>query len=292
MSGPVVLGGASWNRMIRLDAFPPAEPGTVHACESWEAAGSTGIGKALALTAFGHAPLLHAVLGDDAHGDKVRAFCAARDLSTVIDSSEAPTPHHVNLMDPSGERLSIFAEAGDLDPQIDLARLARPIAAAEAVFVGITPSSVPLLPLVREAPGTVLVDLHDWDGANEWHRPFLARADVVQLSEGRLSDARASMRALGKIAETVVLTRGTKGALILHGGRFTEIPPAPAEMVDTNGAGDVFSVALWDAMRRGLAVAEAGAFAAAAAALSVESHLLVPEHLSREAVAARLAESR
>lgn len=288
MTEALVLGGASWNRILHLDALPAAAPGSLAARESYETAGSTGLGKALALTALGHETLLHATIGDDPDGARIRAFCTSRGLAPLFDIHPAATAAHVNLMDAEGRRLSIFAEPGDPAPPVDTARLAPLIAGARAVFVGITPSTLPLLPAIREAQGEVLVDLHDWDGKNDWHRPFLARADVVQLSDENLSQPDATMRALATGgARIVVLTRGARGALILRDGAVTEIPPAPARMVDTNGAGDVFSAALWSAMGQGAPLSEAGAFAASAAALAVESRELVPETLSHAAVRAR-----
>lgn len=289
MSETLVLGGASWNRILHLDAFPRPVPASIHARSSYETAGSTGIGKALALKALGHEVTLHAALGDDADGARVRGFCSGRGLAALFDVTEAPTAAHVNLMDREGRRLSIFAEAGDPDPVIDTDRVAPLIAAARAVFVGITPSSVPLLPFVREAPGTVLVDLHDWDGENAWHMPFLARADVVQLSDENLPDPGAVLDRLAEAAATVVLTRGRNGAVIRQGERVLEVPPAPAQMVDTNGAGDVFSVALWSALENGAALEPAARFAATAAALAVEDRALVPETLSSAGIQARMA---
>lgn len=292
MSETLVLGGASWNRILHLDALPRPEPASIHARASYETAGSTGIGKALALKALGHDVTLHAALGDDANGARVRDFCTGRGLATVFDITAAPTAAHVNLMDPDGRRISIFAEAGDPDPVIDTARLAPLIAGARAVFVGITPSSGPLLPLVREAPGTVLVDLHDWDGENTWHAPFLARADVVQLSDEHLPDPGAVLDRLAETAQMVVLTRGRAGAVIRQGTRVLEIPSAPAQMVDSNGAGDVFSVALWSAHAAGAGLERAAQFAATAAAIAVEDRALAPETLSRAAVEARMISNK
>lgn len=275
----LVLGGASWNRMVHLDRLPRPGDTTLHATGWYEAAGSTGLGKALGLKALGHDPVLHAALGRDPAAARIEALCAARGVALVADRTAAPSAQHLNLMDPEGGRLSIFLEADDPAPEIDMARLGPLIAAARVIFVGIAPSSLPLLPLVAAAPGEVHVDLHDWDGEAEWQARFLARAESVQLSDENLADPRGLVERLGRMHRNVTLTRGAAGALIHEGGEWVEVASAPARPIDTNGAGDVFAVALWSARTRGLGLSEAGAFAAEAAARATETRDLAPELL-------------
>lgn len=68
----------------------------------------------------------------------------------------------------------------------------------------------------------------------------------------------------------VALTRGAKGATILHGDERLEIPAAPAQEVDPTGAGDVFGLVFGLALASGHSAAEAGRRAALAAARVVE----------------------
>ncbi|MEP7240126.1 MAG: PfkB family carbohydrate kinase, partial [Devosia sp.] len=257
-----VLGGASLNTMIHLDRFPEPRPQTILHTRSRVAAGSTGIGKALALRALGHAPVLHATLGDDAEGAAIRAFLAQRGIAARLDIDPGGTSRHVNLMNAAGERISIFLFNGSPEPPVDTAAMAPAIGAAGTVFLNITASSIPLLPLLDAARAEVWVDLHDWDGANPWYEQFIARADVIQLSDEALAEPRAAMQRLAERARLVVLTRGRHGALALAGGQWLEVPPAPARLVDSNGAGDTFMVALWHAEGLGMSLPEALRFAA------------------------------
>jgi len=68
----------------------------------------------------------------------------------------------------------------------------------------------------------------------------------------------------------VALTRGPRGATILQGDERIEIPAAPANEVDTTGAGDVFGLVLGLALAAGHPAPEAGRRAALAAARLVE----------------------
>lgn len=287
MNTPLVLGGASWNLMIHLDRFPLPQPATIAQSTSHEAAGSTGLGKALALVALGHQPLLHATIGDDAHGRAIREFCAARGVAAQFDIDPGGTSRHVNLMNALGERISIFLFNGSPTPPVDVAGLAPQIAAAETIFLNITQSSVPLLPAVRASAADVWVDLHDYDGINPWHEQFIAEADVIQFSDEQIGDVKPLMRRLVEKARLVLCTQGSDGALGYADGKWTDVPAVPARMVDSNGAGDTFMVAMWHALEQHRPLPDALRFAAAAAAIAVESNELVPPDMDEAAIDAR-----
>lgn len=273
--------------MVHLERFPAPQPATIPQARGHEAAGSTGIGKALALKALGHQPLLHATIGDDEPGRAIRAFCAARGIDAHFDIDPGGTSRHVNLMNALGERISIFLFNGSTAPPVDVADLSPRIIGAETLFLNITQSSVPLLPAVRASHAEVWVDLHDYDGANPWHEQFIAEADVIQLSDEQLGDVRPLMRRLADRARLVVCTRGIDGALAYADGHWHEVPAVPARLCDSNGAGDTFMVALWHALKQERALPDALRFASAAAAIAVESDDLVPSGMDEAAIDAR-----
>lgn len=279
MSNILVLGGVSWNTMIHLEAFPQPHPATIANARSVVAAGSTGMGKALALKALGHEPLLHATLGDDPEGAAIRAFCRRRGIRTQFDIDPGGTSRHVNIMNREGERISIFLFNGSPQPPTDVAAITPAILAAKTVFLNITQSSIPLLPAVRASDASVWVDLHDYDGLNPYHRQFIEAADVLQLSDEAVGDPRELMTRLAAGARLVICTRGSRGAVALADGKWHEVPAVATKLVDSNGAGDTFMVAVWHAMAHGLGLADAMAFAAKCAAVAVASDELVPESL-------------
>jgi sugar/nucleoside kinase (ribokinase family) len=74
-----------------------------------------------------------------------------------------------------------------------------------------------------------------------------ARAMIVNDAEARLlsgeGDAEAAARALAEVCPTVVVTLGSGGA-VCAGGHGLIVQPAPeVPVVDTNGAGDLFTAA-------------------------------------------------
>jgi len=257
--------------------FPEPKPATIHDAKSHTAAGSTGLGKAFTLRALGHDPLLHATIGDDEWGRHIREACAARALATHFDIDPGGTSRHVNIMNAQGERISIFLFNGSARPPVDTAALDPAIAAAKTIFLNITQSSIPLLPLIAASSADIWVDLHDWDGINDYHRRFIAEADVVQFSDESVPDPRPLMEELVQGRRLVICTRGSKGAVALdNAGTWHEEPAIPANVVDSNGAGDAFMVAVWHALDKRGTTAEALRFGATAARLAVESPDLVP----------------
>ncbi len=81
---------------------------------------------------------------------------------------------------------------------------------------------------------------------------------------------------LPKLAEEhggkVIITLGERGAIAWDGGALLQIPPRPAQVVDTTGAGDTFNGALAYALARGWTLKKALLLANDAASLSTERY--------------------
>jgi sugar/nucleoside kinase (ribokinase family) len=75
--------------------------------------------------------------------------------------------------------------------------------------------------------------------------------------------------ALLKIAKTLVITRGSKGALLYDGKQYIEIAAHPVKAIDTNGAGDIFAGAFLYGVSRGLDFETSGRLASLSAATLV-----------------------
>jgi sugar/nucleoside kinase (ribokinase family) len=284
----LVVGGASWNRMIHLPELPGSAPRTMFATRSYEAVGSSGAGKAMNLARLGYRTTLWALLGRDARGDLVRAALAEAGVALVAVDDPLGTMHHVDLMAPDGERISIFAESGTLDLAVDatagaavdhaLGRAALiPLAAeADVVAVSIFEHCRPLLGPLRDAGAQLWVDLHDYDGVNPYHDDFIAAASFLQLSHAALPGWRAfAERHVELGCRAVVCTLGADGAQVATPAGWTVVPAARVDrLVDSNGAGDAFFAGFASGWTQGLDVAACGARGARAAADAVRSEQL------------------
>lgn len=285
--GPVVVvGPASWNTLVRLDALPEARSQTLFASGHHDGLGGTSAGKAVTLAALGVDVRLRTVLGADALGDAVRAALDhPRIALDAVPARDGRTERHVNLMAADGGRVSVYLELPSPGVPVDAA---AGLAGARAAVVDLAELSVPVLAAAREAGVPVWCDVHDDDGAAEFQRPFADGADVLLVSEARLADPAAYLRArVAGGARLAVCTRGARGALALDAGGFWEVGAAPVDaVVDTNGAGDAFLSGLLAATLAGRPNPEALAWASAAGALAVGTESLGAPHASAEAARA------
>jgi sugar/nucleoside kinase (ribokinase family) len=251
-----VVGGAAWNHLVRVPHLP-RDLTTLHATGHRHTVGGTGAGKALHLARLGVRTRLHALLGEDHAGERVRAALADAGVELTWWPDPAGTERHLNLMDPHGERVSIFLDHSSPDPAVPAEDLLEHCRGADAVFVSLVPYARRLLPLLPGHGTPVWADLHDWDGENPYHRDWVRASTHLFLSDVRLPDADRVARTLAEDEaapkELVVLTRGARGATAyLPGEAPLEVPPRPAgEVVDTNGAGDAFGVGVAWARDRG-----------------------------------------
>ncbi|WP_298551492.1 ribokinase [uncultured Parabacteroides sp.] len=84
------------------------------------------------------------------------------------------------------------------------------------------------------------------------------------------SSAGEAARLLSEMGvQHVIITLGSKGALIYSGGKAEMVPALKVEAVDTTAAGDVFNGALTVALSEGRSLKEAARFACKASAISV-----------------------
>ncbi|GIG36747.1 carbohydrate kinase family protein [Cellulomonas pakistanensis] len=294
--GPVVVvGPASWNTVVRVDALPGARSQTLFASGHHDGLGGTSAGKAVTLAALGVDVRLRTVLGADALGDAVRdALAHPRIALDAVPAADGRTERHVNLVAADGGRVSVYLELPSPGVAVDPA---DGLAGARVAVVDLAELSVPVLAAAREAGVPVWCDVHDDDGVAAFQRPFADAADVLLVSEARLDDPAAYLRArVAGGARLAVCTRGSRGALALDPDGFWEVGAAPvASVVDADGAGDAFLSGLLAATLAGRGTAEALAWASAAGALAVTTESLGAPHATAESVralAARVAVAR
>jgi len=239
----LILGGTTFDHVVTLPELPAPQPQTIHQVPFHEGTGSTGAGKALALTKLAMPVALHTAVGDDEYGRHIQADLRAQGVAAHYVLDPAGTERHINLMDAQGQRISLFITQSSPELAFDFDEVAGLIRASECVVLNIIGYCQQFIPLLRGYPHPIWTDLHDYDGRSSYHQPFIEAAQYIHLSSDNLPDYRAVMkqlRAAGK--KLVVCTHGPAGATLLTAeGQWLEQAAVPAAVLaDSNGAGDNF----------------------------------------------------
>jgi len=274
-----IAGPASWNRLVLLDRLPEPVPHMQFALAEHETIGGTSAGKALGLAAFGHNPVLYALLGADSDGARVADALRAGGV-TLIDAATDATERHLNLMTPAGERVSLYLSApGEASAAVQEGTAASVTAAmcdAEVIVLDLAPEARRLIPQARQTGRPLWTDVHDYDGVAAFQQPFIAAADAVFMNADGMRDPRPFLHSVvAGGASLAVCTLGADGAMgVDASGREHRVPAVPVDVVDTNGAGDAFMAGVLDATLAGADVPEAlEAGAAHAASVLTTRHL-------------------
>lgn len=281
MKNVLVIGGVSYDTLVYLEQFPQPVSQTLFANGN-EAVGSTGAGKAVALTKLGVPTKLQAVLGNDEAGQKIETWLKQQGVKSYYDYDPSGTERHVNLMNAAGGRISIFTQASSQNVAIDEGRFEQLLTEADVIVLNIMSYTKALIPKLVASGKPIWCDLHDYDLGNPYHQAFIEVATHLFLSSDRVPFYRELMQQWHELGKTlVVCTHGGKGATALDNtGTWYKQPAIPTSIVDTNGAGDNFFAGfLWSTLQ-GETTQTAMEYGSICGALAVASRQLAHEHLS------------
>ncbi len=285
-SGVLCSGSIAFDILVRpVDQSQWGTTTFVDAIESH--VGGNGANTSFALAKVGVAVRLLGAVGGDEQGalilEKLRR--AGVDISAVT-RVQAPTATTVVIVNSAGDRkflhrLGASSEAftepvefGSLSQSASLYHLASlfilPRLRAHAAGI-----------LARARASGLMTSLDtNWDAQGRWMRdlePCLPHLDILFMNEdearmvtGSSDPAVAARVVLERGVRTAVMKLGRRGCAIYTNLREIICPAFDVEAKDTTGAGDCFVAGFLAALIRGEEYAEAGRFANAVAALSVQ----------------------
>lgn len=297
--GLVVLGSANLDVVYRVAAIPRAGE-TVLATGESRHPGGKGLNQAVAAARAGAPTAFVACIGNDAAGgDLMDVILEAGIDTSTVRRVDTPTGTALITVQDDGDNAIVVA-AGANATLVGLTDVQRHAVADAAVLVA--QLEVPLEVVVEAAEvarGSGTRFVLNVAPAQSLDDDVLELVDVLVANEHEATTLTAepepmhSARRLLDRVPAVVVTTGASGCVVATRDQEVEhIPAAPAEVVDTTGAGDTFTGVLAAGMASGLSVAEATRRAVVAAAISVERDGAVPSIPSREQVDARLAAYR
>lgn len=238
-----VVGGTSLDTIIQLYSPLKSGPQTAWAKESYHAVGGTGAGKALNLARLGINVTLHTCLGSDPQATDVIAGLSHENIKLLIEKSQSPTEQHTNLMSPNGERISIYTHSPANPKNYDMDAISEVMSKTDIAAISILDYTRPTLALGKKYNKPLWIDLHDYDGKNNYHQEFVDSATVIFVSSDNLPGYREFMEGqIKKGKQLVVCTHGKDGSTALdsHGNWYEQSIIPGYDLIDSNGAGDAY----------------------------------------------------
>ncbi|HET6898015.1 MAG TPA: ribokinase, partial [Vicinamibacteria bacterium] len=225
-------------------------------------------------------------VGRDDHGQLLRGSLAGAgvDTAAIADDPEAPTGVAVITIDATGQNHIVLAPGAnarlspdDVERQrsfiegaaVLLVQLEVPLETVEAAarIAHRGRVTVVLDPAPARRDAVALLSVVDYVTPNETELRVLAGAPPGETSP---DEAAAMARTLiAKGADRVIAKLGAAGAIAVSRDGEERWPGHRVQAVDTTAAGDAWNAAFAVALAEGRPLRDAGAFANAAAALSV-----------------------
>jgi sugar/nucleoside kinase (ribokinase family) len=273
----VGVGANSIDLVYRLPAYPqPHGPDAKQRIrQHWVSPGGQMATALATCRSFGLSTCYAGLIGADDHGRRMRAELEARGIdidASVIDGGT--NQYAVILLDQrSGERIVLW-DREDRSPENPMPLPIAAIATARWLHVDDVDqdAAIRAARMAREAGVPVTSDI---DRLGDGTEELITAVSIPILAEHVLpavtgeTDAERGLRKLrARHAGTLVVTLGSRGAMMLDGDQVFHEPAFTVNTVDTTGSGDVFRGGFIYARLAGYPSSEQLRFANAAAAVS------------------------
>ena len=279
----VVVGSSNTDMVVKAHHLPvPGE--TILGGTFLMNAGGKGANQAVAAARLGGNVVFIAKTGDDIFGKQAVQLFKEEGIDTnyIITDPENPSGVALITVDAHGENCIVVASGANAalipadlqkaekiitDASLILVQLEIPVETVEYVASLAAKNSIKVV--LNPAPACALSD------------DLLSKVSIITPNEteagmltgipvtGRQSAEKAARALAAKGIETVIITMGAEGALLLHDNVIHFFPAPVCQAVDTTAAGDVFNGALVVALAEGKSIMEAVPFAIQAASISV-----------------------
>ncbi|MDD4414226.1 MAG: carbohydrate kinase family protein [Oscillospiraceae bacterium] len=275
MSAIVGIGACVMDTLMTLPEFPK-EDTKMRAMDVKQSGGGPAATGIVAAAKLGVKSGFIGVLSDDSGGQFLSDdfMLYGVDVSRIdIKSGYRSFTSFIWLNKQKGSRTCVF-DKGNLPPLVLSDSQKQFIKNAKLLLVdgNDMDAAVEAAEIARKSNTTVLYDAGGlYDGVER----LLCLTDILIPSEefALAHTGKTNVNAAAAVLDNwyhpkaVVITRGKKGGLLYVNGKYIEYPIYPAEVVDSNGAGDVFHGAFAAAVVRGFSLEQACHFSSAVSAI-------------------------
>ncbi|MBR4596622.1 MAG: ribokinase [Bacteroidales bacterium] len=280
----ILVIGSSNTDMTAKTAELPRPGETVLGGVFTMGAGGKGANQAVAAQRLGGKVKFICKVGKDMFGDNSIAQYEKEGLDTSgILRSELPSGVALIYVDSHAENCIVVASGanGDLTED-DIEKSRKDLEGCDILLLQLEspiPSVLKAAKIAHQAGKTVVLNPApacplpeelfrniDLFIPNETELSTFSGMPVTSQEEAQAAAKAMQAKGVGKL----IVTMGSKGALICEGGPSVFVPAHKVKAVDTTAAGDTFCGALCVAISEGKSLKEAAEFACAASALTVQ----------------------
>ncbi|MBR6269538.1 MAG: ribokinase [Bacteroidales bacterium] len=279
----LVVGSSNTDMTVKTKYLP--KPGeTVLGNEFTMGPGGKGANQAVAASRLGGEVKFICKVGRDIFGDNAIAHYVDEKLDTAgILRSDLPSGVALISVDAKAENSIVVASGanGDLD-EADIETSRKDLENCGILLLQLeipVPSVLKAAKIAHEAGAMVVLNpapacplpdevfrYVDLFIPNQTELGNYSGIDTADVAGAEKAAAAMQAKGVGKL----IVTMGSKGALICEGGPSVFVPAKKVKAVDTTAAGDTFCGALCVAISEGKSLREAAEFACSASALTVQ----------------------
>ena len=304
--GVLVVGSLNIDIVTYLERMPlPGETVLGDRLEIFS--GGKGLNQAVAAARSGGEVTMVGVLGNDANSTTLREVLVKEKINhdhvkeisgfcgTAVIEVDKKGQNRIIVISGANAELKAESVTEELlnsisDKKILLAQLESPVSELESIFKSAKARG--FYNILNPAPATNLskefLSVTDLLVPNQFEAEFLTGIKVVDVE----SAAAAGKMLIDQGVNSVLITRGEEGAVLIVTDSKSVFKAFKVSPVDTTAAGDAFCGALAVAISEGVDLDSAIRFACAAGALSVQSVGATPSLPTREQISLLIQSQR